>query len=163
MNLTEIDLSSKLDFLHRCVEHITWILAVACCFFVNEACNHVLLKLWTPMPSWIFLTALIQGGTVLCFTTGKKMDWKIWIDSQQLPSFWVLPACLAILFSDHGHLMTSSRLDFNSCTCMHTLWIWWWFVQPASSTLSHFKKYIFEVKKVFNRVIYNKEGAELCA
>ena len=59
--------------------------------------------------------------------------------------------------------MTASRLDFNSFTCMHTLWIWWWFVQPASSTLSHVKNYLFEVKKVFNWVIDNKEGAERCA
>ena len=93
----------------------------------------------------------------------KQMDWKIWMDSWQLPSFWVLPACLAIVLSDHGHSMTASRLDFNSFTCMHTLWIWWWFVQPASSTLSHVKKYLFEVKKVFNWVIDNKEGAERCA
>ena len=71
MNL-EIDLCSKLDFLHRCLQHIIWILAVACCFFVSKAFNHVLLKLWTPMPVWISLTALIQGGTVLCFTTGNK-------------------------------------------------------------------------------------------
>ena len=44
MNL-EIDLCSKLDFLHRCLEHIIWILAEACCFFVSKAFNHVLLKL----------------------------------------------------------------------------------------------------------------------
>ena len=68
----EIDLCSKLDFLHRCLEHNIWILAVACCFFVSKAFNHVLLKSWTPMPAWISLTALIQGGTVLCFTTGNK-------------------------------------------------------------------------------------------
>ena len=72
MNLTEIDLCSMLDFQHRCLEHIIWILAVACCFFVSKAFNHVLLKLWTSMPAWISLIALIQGGTVLCFTTGNK-------------------------------------------------------------------------------------------
>ena len=44
MNL-EIDLCSKLDFLHRCLEHIIWILAEACCFFVSKAFNHVLWKL----------------------------------------------------------------------------------------------------------------------
>ena len=110
MNL-EIDLCSKLDFLHRCLEHIVWILAVACCFFVSKAFNHVLLKLWTPMPAWISLTALFQGGTVLCFTTGNK-----WTERYR----WTPNSCP--LFESYQHA-EQSRLAIMDTRWRRHVWI----------------------------------------
>ena len=145
MNL-EIDLCSKLDFLHRCLEHIIWILAEARCFFVSKAFNHVLWKLWTPMPAWISMTALIQGGTVSCFTTGNK--WTERYGWTPLTAALFLSLTSMLSNRAYGHSMTASRLDFNSFTCMHTLWIWWWwFVQPASSTILHVKNIFLKWKR----------------
>ena len=91
MNL-EIDLCSKLDFLHRCLEHIIWILAVACCFFVSNAFNHVLLVMNAHACVDIPDCSYSRGNSVVLHHR-KQIDWKIWMDSLQLPSFWVLPAC----------------------------------------------------------------------
>ena len=111
---------------YTAVLNMIWILAEACCFFVSKACNHVFLKLWSPMPAWISLTALIQGKE--CCASPQETIGLSHMKGLLAAAFFLSLTnmlskyCLAIM---GGHSMRASRLDFNSFTCLHTLWIWY--------------------------------------